>query len=153
MIIPRCSISVDSVHACNYLGPLQSREERMTKKGLLQGGEQIKTLFAQAREIRAKTAKDLSSLRRAEAARNLLLHFEHAKVSLGLRIVERHTQILQESQDRLLVQALPVEQIARCRLFASSFFRDRRRRIGRIGLIADLEHGLIACCPVSDLQR
>ncbi len=58
----------------------------MTKKGLLQGGEQIKTLFAQAREIRAKTAKDLSSLRRAEAARNLLLHFEHAKVSLGLRI-------------------------------------------------------------------
>ena len=58
----------------------------MTKKGVLQGGEQIETLFAQRRQVRAKTAKDLGSPRCAEAARHLLLHFDHANVTLSLRI-------------------------------------------------------------------
>src|SRR5205823_4707675 len=100
----------------------------MTKKGLLQGGEQIETLFVQRGQVRAKTAKELSSPRRAEAARDLLLHFEHPKVALGLGIVERHPQILQEGQHRLLVQAETIKQIARGRLFASTFFGNRRGR-------------------------
>ena len=75
----------------------------MTKKGLLQGGEEIEALFAQRRQISAKAAKDLGAPRRAEAARHLLLHFEHANVTLSLGIVERYAQILQEGQCRLLV--------------------------------------------------
>ena len=58
----------------------------MTKKGLLQGGEEIEALFAQRRQISAKAAKDLGAPRRAEAARHLLLHFDHANVTLGLGI-------------------------------------------------------------------
>ena len=58
----------------------------MTKKGVLQGGEHIETLFVQRGQVRAKTAKDLGSPRCTEAARDLLLHFEHAKVALGLGI-------------------------------------------------------------------
>ncbi len=46
----------------------------MTKRGLLQGCEQITTLFAQRRQVRANPAKDLGSHMRAEAARDLLLH-------------------------------------------------------------------------------
>src|SRR6266567_3682140 len=102
----------------------------MTKKSLLQGGEHIETLFAQRRQVRAKTAKDLGSPRRAEAARDLLLHFEHPNVSLGLGIVERHAQIVQKGQHSVLVSGETIEQIARRRLFASSFFRDLRRGIG-----------------------
>src|SRR6266446_10519577 len=110
----------------------------MTQKGLLQGGEQIETLFAQRRQVAAKTAKDLGSHRRAEAARDLLLHFDHSNVSLGLGIVERHTQILQEGQHSILVLAETIEQIARRRLFASTFLRDKTRRIRRNGLISGL---------------
>ena len=103
----------------------------MTKKGLLQGGEQIKTLFAQRRQIRAKTAKDLGSHRCAEAARDLLLHFEHPNVSLGLGIIKRHTQVMQEGENRVLVQREAIEQIACRRLFASTFFRDLGTYTGR----------------------
>ncbi len=124
----------------------------MTKKSVLQGGEEIEALFAQRRQVSAKAAKDLGSSGRAEAARHLLLHFEHANVTLGLGIVERHAQILQEGQRRLLVQTKTIEQIARRRLFASTFFRHRCGRLRRIGLIASLQHGLIACLPVSDFH-
>ena len=58
----------------------------MTKKGVLQGGEQIEALFAQRRQVSPKAAKNLGSPGRAEAARHLLLHFEHANVALGLGI-------------------------------------------------------------------
>ena len=58
----------------------------MTKKGVLQGGEQIEALFAQRRQVSAKAAKNLGSSGRAEAARDLLLHFDHANVALGLGI-------------------------------------------------------------------
>src|SRR6266699_3771619 len=120
----------------------------MTKKGVLQGSEQSETLFVQRGQVRAKTAKDLGSPRCTEAARDLLLHFKHPKVALGLGMVERDTEILKEGQHGLLVHRETIEQIARRRLFASTFFRDLGRRIRWIGLIAGLEHGLIACPPV-----
>ena len=65
----------------------------MTKKGVLQGSEQIETLFVQRGQVRAKTAKEQSSPGCAEAARDLLLHFEHPKVALGLGMVEWHSSV------------------------------------------------------------
>src|SRR2546421_12818688 len=58
----------------------------MTKKGELQSRQQIETLFAQRRHVAADAAKDLSALWRTEAARDLLLDFEHADVPLGLAV-------------------------------------------------------------------
>ena len=124
----------------------------MTKKGVLQGGEQIKPLFAQRRQVRAKTAKDLSSLRCAEATRDLLLHFEHPNVSLGLRIIKGDSQVVQEGEHRVLVQREAIKQIARRRLFGPPLFLDFGGRIWWIGLIAFLQDHLIAGNPVSDLH-
>ena len=125
----------------------------MTKKGVLQGGEQMTPLFAQRRQVRAKTAKDVGSPRCAEAARDLLLHFDHANISLGLGIIKRHTQVMQEGENRVLVQREAIEQIARRRLFGPPLFLDGGGRIRRIGLIAFFQYPLIAGDPVSDLQR
>ena len=58
----------------------------MTKKGELQSGQQIEALFAQRRQVATDAAKELSALGRTEAARDRLLHFDHADVSLGLGI-------------------------------------------------------------------
>jgi hypothetical protein len=40
-----------------------------------------------------------------EAARDLLLHFDHAKISLGQIVVKIHPQIFQEAEDRFLMFA------------------------------------------------
>ena len=58
----------------------------MTKKGLLQGREQIASLFVQRRQIATDATKDLGSGLGAKAARDLLLHFDHANVALGQRV-------------------------------------------------------------------
>ncbi len=58
----------------------------MTKKGELQSRQQIEALFAQRRQVATDTAKELSALGRPEAAGDLLLHFDHADVTLGLGI-------------------------------------------------------------------
>ena len=63
----------------------------MTTQSRLQSRQQRKTLFAQGRQIATNTAKSLCSLQTAEAARDLLLHFDHAKIPLGQIVVKIHT--------------------------------------------------------------
>src|SRR5437868_1679688 len=70
----------------NYLGPLRSLKrgkKRMTTQSRLQSRQQRKTLFAQGRQIATNTAKSLCARQSAEAARHLLLHFDHAQIALG----------------------------------------------------------------------
>jgi hypothetical protein len=55
-------------------------------------------LLAQCGEIRADTAEADDTLFSSETARDLLLHFDHAKIALGLIVVKRHGKIMQESE-------------------------------------------------------
>lgn len=55
----------------------------MTTQSRLQSWQERKTLFAQGRQIATNAAKSLCSRQTAEAARHLLLHFDHAKIPLG----------------------------------------------------------------------
>ena len=57
-----------------------------------------------------------------KGARHFLLHFDHAKISLGEVVVKRHTQVLQEEQEGVLMFAQPVQQIPGGMLFAFAAF-------------------------------
>src|SRR5512142_3308716 len=91
----------------------------MTTQSRLQSWQERKPLFAQGRQIATNTAKRLGTGQTAEAARHLLLYFEHAKIPLGQIVVKIHPQIFQEAEDRFLLFAHTVEQIACGTLFDS----------------------------------
>src|SRR5436305_5860688 len=93
----------------------------MADQGLFQSGQHRHALLAQGRQIASDAAKDLCTSQRAEAAGNLLLHFDHPKIPLREAIVKRHSEVLQEAQHGVLVLGKAIEQIARCRLFAPTF--------------------------------
>src|SRR6266496_5834949 len=100
-------------------GSLKRGKKRMTTQSRLQSQQERKTLFAQGRQIATNTAKSLCSRQTAEAARDLLLHFDHAKIPLGEIVVKIHTKVLQEAEKGVRVFAQAIEQITRRALFAS----------------------------------
>src|SRR5713101_1643551 len=75
----------------------------MTSQGLLQSRKQRESLFAQRREVASNATKGQGTIPTAKTARNFLLNFDHAKIAFGLRIVKRHAEVNQESQDGILV--------------------------------------------------
>lgn len=87
-------------------------------------------------KITADAAKRGSSRRTAKAARNLLLHFRHPKVSLSLIVGKRNAQVVEQGQHLLSTTQQGIEQILGGTLFAPTFlfFRRRgdRRRLSRI---------------------
>src|SRR6266699_3683511 len=93
----------------------------MADQSLLQGNQHSETLLAQRREIASDAAEGLSTSRRAETAGDLLLDFDHPQIALREAVVERHGEVVQEQQHRLLVRGQAIEQIARRRLFAPTF--------------------------------
>ena len=90
----------------------------MTTKSGLQSRQQRQTLFAQRGQIAANARKGLSTSDATEAAGDFLLNLDHPKISLGQIIVKIHSKILQEGQNRLLMFAQPIKQIASGTLFA-----------------------------------
>src|SRR5690348_6756048 len=101
----------------------------MTTQSGLQSRQQRQALFAQRGQIAANAAEGLGTSNATEAAGDLLLHFDHPKISLRQIVIKIHTQILQEGQDSLLVFAQAIKQIAGGTLFASPSLT--RRRHGR----------------------
>ena len=85
----------------------------MTRQSGLQSGQERKPLFAQGRHIAPNPAKGVGSRQTAEAARDLLLHFEHAQVALGQIVVKLHPQIFQEAEDGWLVFAVILPMVLR----------------------------------------
>src|SRR6059036_1196601 len=92
----------------------------MADQSLFQDSQHSKALLAHCREIASDAAKGPRASRRAETAGDFLLDLHHANITLGTAIVERHGEIIQEQQHRLLVRGEAIEQIASRRLFASS---------------------------------
>src|SRR5579885_2078206 len=92
----------------------------MTIQSQSQSRKQRLSLFSERGEVAPDAAKVQGATPTAKTAGDLLLDFEHANIALSLRVVERHTQIVQKGQDRILMPGQPVEQIASGALFASS---------------------------------
>ena len=125
----------------------------MADQGLFQSGQHSETLLAQRREIASDAAKGYRASRRAETAGDLLLDFDHPNITLGKAIVERHGEIVQEQQHRLLVLRQAIKQIASRRLFAPPSLPDFGWGIRWVGPIALFQQGSILCFPVGHLQR
>ena len=123
----------------------------MTTQSRLQSRQQRKTLFAQGRQIATNTAKSLCARQTAEAARHLLLHFDHAKIPLGQIVVKIHAQVFQEAEESLLVFAQTIEQVAGGTLFGASSF-PRGSKSSWMGLIPLIEDGHKLGFPIDDLQ-
>src|SRR6266446_5782519 len=124
----------------------------MTTQSRLQSRQQRKTLFAQGRQIATNTAKRLCSRQTAEAARDLLLHFDHAQIALGQIVVKIHPQIFQEAEDRFLMGAQPVEQIT-CGTLFDSPPGPRRGRRSWSDVITCIKQAKKGQFPIQHFQR
>src|SRR5919199_1651411 len=89
----------------------------------------------------------------AKGARDLLLHFGHAKVTLGLVVGKRNAQVVEQGQHLLGTPKQGIEQIFGWALlelaFPFSSSRCRRRGLSRIASRQDFE---IASNPVVALD-
>src|SRR5260370_34629419 len=103
----------------------------MGDQSLFQGGQHSETLLAQRREIASDAAEGHSASRRAKTAGDLLLDLHHPDIALREAVVERHGEVVQEQQYRLLVRRQTIEQIAGRRLFAPTPSADLWWRIRR----------------------
>src|SRR5258708_8882999 len=110
----------------------------MSQESLSQGSQYGHPLLAQRREIAANAAEGLSTSSRAETAGDLLLHFDHPNIAFGQAVVKRDRKIVQEGEHRLRMLGEAIQQIARRRLFASTFLAALcwwiGRRVGQIAL-------------------
>src|SRR5207248_10851072 len=78
---------------CHYSGIRKGRKKRLTTQSGLQSREQRQVLLAQRGQIAANATKSSHSGFRAEGARDLLLHFDHSHIALGLVIVKGHSEV------------------------------------------------------------
>src|SRR5713101_4020081 len=92
----------------------------MADQSLFQGSQHSKALLAHCREIASDAAEGHSASRRAETAGDLLLDLDHPNIALREAIVERHGEVVQEQQHRLLVRGQAIKQITSHRVIASS---------------------------------
>lgn len=57
------------------------------------------TLFLHRRDVAPQLAELFSSFLSSEAARDLLLDFQHPQITLRLIVVERHSEVRHEQQN------------------------------------------------------
>ena len=119
----------------------------MTTESGLQSRQQRHALFAQRGQIAANARKGFRSRHAAEAAGDLLLHLDHAQIALRQIVIKIHAEVFQEAQDRLLVFAQPIQQIAGGTLFAAPACARGRQWRMRMQPISFIEQFQEACAP------
>src|SRR5260221_2422349 len=124
----------------------------MAKQGLFQGSQHRETLLAQGGEIATDAAERHRAARRAETAGDLLLDLHHTDSALGQAIVERHGEVVQESQHRFLMCPEAIEQIAGRRLFASASPADLWWRLWWVGPIDLRKSRMTSSVPLGSLH-
>jgi len=116
--------------------------ERPTGEDGLQRSEQQVALLAKGCQIAAQARECGSTGIAAEAAGHFLLHLAGPQVALGLVVVERDRQVVEEGEHLLLAQPPTFEEIARRRLLDPSPLPRAALR-WRIGGMAGGEQGLV----------
>src|SRR5258708_37125304 len=118
--------------ACNYSeGSGKSGKNGMTRKGVIERRQQFDPLLAQSRKVTADAAEHGHSLFGAETPGDLLLHFDHPKISLRLVIVKWDRKIVQEPEHGPLAPRESIQQIASRTLFGSPRCALGRFRLAR----------------------
>src|SRR5690348_9001097 len=113
--------TINTVKISNHsVGSCKSGKYGMTQEGVLECREQCDPLFAQSRKVTANAAEHGNALLRAEAAGDLLLHFDHAQISLRLVVVKWDRKVVQEAQHGPLSLRESIQQITGRILFGSS---------------------------------
>lgn len=123
----------------------------MASQSGLQGRQQRHPLFTQRGQIAANACKGLRSGHAAEAPGDFLLHFDHAQITLGQIVIKIHAQVFQEEENRLLMFAQAIQQIAGGTLLAASACAGRCQRM-RMLPISFIEQFQEACLPIDDFQ-
>src|SRR6266581_7071200 len=115
----------------------------MTSKGVIECRQQSDPLLAQGREVTADATEHRHPNFRPEAPGDLLLDFNHAKISLRLVVVKRDRKIEQEPEHGPLSPRQSIQQIASRALFGSP-----RYALGMFRLLGCCRRGigLIAFC-------
>lgn len=120
----------------------------MASQSLFQSGDQRQMLFAQRREIASNAAKGLSPRQAAKVSRDFLLHFDHPDIALGLTIVERYPEIVQEAQHLVLIVEQAIQEIASGTLWFSTAPGRSGVGLSREVLMSGEQDALIAGSPL-----
>ncbi len=91
----------------------------MTSKSVIERRQQFDPLLAQSRKVTADAAEHCHSLFGAETPGDLLLDFDHPKISLRLVIVKWDRKIVQEPEHGPLAPREAIQQITSRALFGS----------------------------------
>src|SRR6266702_5122305 len=94
----------------------------MPRQRVIKCREQGDALLPQGRKVTADAAKHRYPVFGAEAPGDLLLHFDHAQISLRLIVVKRDRKIVEEAQDHPLSSREAIQQLACRALFGSPWF-------------------------------
>src|SRR5260370_18144938 len=92
----------------------QGRVDELAGEDGCERGQQRDTLLVQRREVATNARERRGAAGCAEAARDLLLDFEHAQVAFGLVIVERDGQVVEKGEHLFAAEPEPLQEIA-CR--------------------------------------
>ncbi len=109
----------------------------MAREGMTKCRQQFHPLLAQCRKVTADAAEHGHPMFGTEATGDLLLHFDHAQISLRLVVVKRHSKIVQEPEHIPLPLRESIQQIAGRALFGPASRTLLGKRWGGIGQIAD----------------
>jgi hypothetical protein len=105
--------------------------------------QQRMPLLQLGRKITADAAKSGGNSRTAKGASNLLLHFGHPKVALGLVVRKRNPQVVEHGQDLIGSCEQGIQEILGLALFGPlcslSRFSTGRRGLGGVASSQDLE--------------
>lgn len=66
-------------------------------------------LLTSSREVASDTTEATSAVRRAEAAGDFLLEFDHPQITFRAVVIERHTGIRQKAQDFIAAALQPLD--------------------------------------------
>src|SRR5260370_39324453 len=113
-------------HLCNYSGRRKGRQDVTSTKGT-QGLQQGMAVLAHRREVAAQATKRGGPWRTTKRARNLLLHFDHPNIPLGLVVGKGHGKVIHKGEDCRFLLRQAQEQILGFTVLATTSARRSRR--------------------------
>ena len=125
----------------------------MTAQSGFQSREQGHALLAQCGQRAANATKGHHPSFRAKGARDLLLHFDHADISLRLIVVKGDREVGEEGQHRLLADLKPIQQIDSGMASDSALAFGSSTGGRSMGLPAVLEHAIIVAAQRQPQKR
>jgi DNA invertase Pin-like site-specific DNA recombinase len=127
----------------NYSGR-RERDKGTTNQSIMNGTNDVMTLFARSRDVAADGTEKISAGFGAKRAGDFLLDLNHAHVAFGEVVVERNTKVRHERERFDLVPLEAIQQVLGRRLFLASAFGFGRWIRRRVRLEALMQQVVVA---------